>query len=157
LGALQTVLNLGLVSHTAAAGTALPADAEAAFIALAVVNGVVGSVTYWLLILSLLLLGLAMSRASELGHDFGTLPRGLCRLGRVVAGAYWLAALAQVVGGLAGLESAFVVYQVVILVGSVVFAPLWAFWLGRTLHPTAAPARTLVDAPRRASSPDGVP
>ncbi len=74
-----------------------------------------------------------MYRVSQLVQERGVLPRALGRLALVVALVYWLALLAQLVGGLASVPGAFLVYRLVILLGGVVLAPLWSFWLGREL------------------------
>ena len=139
-GTLQTLMNLGTVGHTAAVGASLPADASAAFIGLGMVNEIIGSMTYWLLLLFFLLVRLAMYRVSQLVQERGLLPRALGRLALAVALLYWLALLAQLVGGLAGIREAFLVYRLVILLGGVVLAPLWSFWLGRELHRAARAA-----------------
>jgi hypothetical protein len=134
LGALQTAITLGLDGHTAFLGAALPPDATAGLIALAVVNGVVGSITYWLLLLFLLLVGLATYRAGQVGREQGLLPDGLGRLTRLVAAVYGLAALAHLLAGLTGVPGAADVYQLAVVAGGAVLAPIWALRLGRALH-----------------------
>jgi hypothetical protein len=140
VGALQTIINLGAVGHTATAGLRLPADASAAFIALGMVSGTIGSINYWLLNLFFLLVGLAMYHASQLLSESTILPSGLGRLAVAVALLYWVALMTQLLAVLASLPIALVVYSVVILVGGVVLAPLWSFWLGRELHRAAQTA-----------------
>jgi hypothetical protein len=124
-------MNLGTVGHTAAVGTFLPADASAAFISLGMANEIIGSITYWLLNLFFLLIGLAMYRAGQLLSAGTILPRGLGRLAAGVAILYWLALLAQLAASVAGVRSAEVVYRLIILIVGVLLAPLWSFWLGR--------------------------
>ena len=132
MGALQTFMNLGTVGHSASAGARLPPDASAAFIALGMISGTIGSINFWLLNLVFLLVGLAMYRASQLLAE-SSVPRSLSRLALAVAILYWLALVTQLFATLAGEAEVLVIYRIVILIGGVMLAPAWSFWVGREL------------------------
>lgn len=92
--------------------------------------GVIGAVwragAEWLLNGFFLLAGGGVFLASRLALQQGTLPRNWALLGIVVAVLNWLGFVAQLLGGV-------LLFQLVILVGGGILAPLWAVWLGREL------------------------
>jgi hypothetical protein len=121
-----------------------PATAIAAVTA----NQVAGNTT-WLLVGFLFFTGTGIFMAGRLSLQRRVFPAGLARVGLLVGLVYWLGTAVNVLAALSDPATAVTltrVWQLIVLVGGAVIAPIWAVWLARSLAPARAHERGAVRA-----------
>jgi hypothetical protein len=93
--------------------------------------------------------GTGIFMAGRLSLQRRVFPAGLARVGLLVGLVYWLGTAVNILAALADPATALTltrVWQLIVLVGGAVLAPIWAIWLARSLAPSRAPARVAVRA-----------
>jgi hypothetical protein len=142
---------LGMVSTLSATSTQSAllrvSDPDTA-IAAVTASSVAGN-TLWLLVGFLFFAGTGIFLASRLSLQRQVFSAGLARLGLLVGLVYWLGTAVNVLAALsdpATAETLARVWQLIVLVGGAVLAPIWAIWLARSLAPARAAARAAVHA-----------
>jgi hypothetical protein len=93
--------------------------------------------------------GTGIFLAGRLSLQRRVFPAGLARLGLLVGLVYSLGTAVNVLSALADpatAETLTRVWQLIVLIGGAVLAPIWAVWLARSLVPARAPARMAVRA-----------
>jgi hypothetical protein len=142
---------LGLVSTLSAISTQsalLRVDDPDTAIAAIMANAVAGN-TAWLLVGFLFFVGTGIFLVGRLSLQRRVFPAGLARLGLLVGLVYWLGTAVNVVAALAdpaAAETLTRAWQLIVLFGGAVLAPIWAIWLARSLAPARVPARVAVHA-----------
>jgi hypothetical protein len=149
--AIETGALLGMIGTligTSTQSSLLRVDDPDTAVAALTASAIAGN-ALWLLVGFLFFAGTGIFLASRLSLQRQVFSAGLARLGLLVGLVYWLGTAVNVLAALSDppmAETLARVWQLIVLVGGAVLAPIWAIWLARSLAPASAAARAAAHA-----------